>query len=253
METMEQRRDSIAELINTKGSVSFAQLKEAFPNVSEMTLRTDLKYLDGEKKIIRVHGGAKSIYQVVGTDGLIGVRAVMNTDAKQVIAEKAARLIHPGSTIFLDSGSTAAQLAKMIPDQGNIIYTTGLNCAVELARLGEAKVYVPGGAMNRYSLSVFGMSVIEELEKVNFDIAFMGVTKASLEAGFTCGSYEEAALKQAALRRSERRIILMDSSKINQKSIFSIAAINEVDTIISDGYLPEDFARECRLAGVEII
>lgn len=253
METMEQRRESIVELINTKGSISFAELKAAFPGVSEMTLRTDLKNLDGEKKIIRIHGGAKSIYQVIGTDGLYGVRAVMNTGAKQLIAEKAARLIRPGSTIFLDSGSTAALLAKVIPDQGNIIYTTGLNCAVELARLEEARVYVPGGAMNRYSMSLYGSSVIEELEQVNFDIAFMGVTKVSAKAGFTCGSYDEAALKKAAMRRAEQKVVLMDSSKINQKCPFNICAINEVDKIISDGGLPESFVRECQAAGVEII
>lgn len=39
---MEQRRNQIVELVNRKGSISFAQLKEAFPSVSEMTLRTDL-------------------------------------------------------------------------------------------------------------------------------------------------------------------------------------------------------------------
>ena len=106
--------------------------------------------------------------------------------------------------------------------------------------------------LNRYSLSIYGTQAIEELEIVNFDIAFMGITKARIEAGFTCGSYEEAALKKAAMRRAERRVALMDSSKINQKSIFTFAAINEVDMIISDGGLPEEFINECLKAGVEI-
>ena len=43
---MEQRRNAIVELVNREGSLSFVQLKEAFPSVSEMTLRTDLKALD---------------------------------------------------------------------------------------------------------------------------------------------------------------------------------------------------------------
>ncbi len=41
---MEQRRNAIVELVNREGSLSFVQLKEAFPSVSEMTLRTDLKH-----------------------------------------------------------------------------------------------------------------------------------------------------------------------------------------------------------------
>ena len=48
---MEQRRNQIVELVNRKGSISFAQLKEAFPSVSEMTLRADLKALDEARRV----------------------------------------------------------------------------------------------------------------------------------------------------------------------------------------------------------
>ena len=53
---MEERRRRIVELVNTMGNVSFAQLKERFSDVSEMTLRTDLKYLDETHQILRVYG-----------------------------------------------------------------------------------------------------------------------------------------------------------------------------------------------------
>ena len=71
MDSMEMRRDAIVQLVNEKGSVRFSQIKEAFPNVSEMTLRTDLKALDEEKKILRVHGGARSVQVIIGTDGFL--------------------------------------------------------------------------------------------------------------------------------------------------------------------------------------
>ena len=57
MDTMEQRRNTIVDLVNQSGNVSFAQLKKKFPQISEMTLRTDLKVLDEAKRIVRVHGG----------------------------------------------------------------------------------------------------------------------------------------------------------------------------------------------------
>ena len=59
MDSMETRRNAIVDLINENGTVSFSQLKDAFPNVSEMTLRTDLKLLDEARRILRIHGGAK--------------------------------------------------------------------------------------------------------------------------------------------------------------------------------------------------
>lgn len=128
---MEQRRNQIVELVNRKGSISFAQLKEAFPSVSEMTLRTDLKALDEARRVVRVHGGVKSVEQVVGTDDLLSRRAARNAEAKQIIAEKAAALLRPNTTLFLDSGSTATAVARCIPDQPMLIYTSGLSCAME--------------------------------------------------------------------------------------------------------------------------
>ena len=101
------RRDAIVQLINDKGTVSFAQIKKEFPNVSEMTLRTDLKTLDEEKKILRVHGGAKSVQVIIGTDDFLNRKSVRNITEKQEIAKKALTLLKPDTTFFLDSGSTA--------------------------------------------------------------------------------------------------------------------------------------------------
>ncbi len=69
---MEQRRNAIVELVNRRGKPELCQLKEAFPSVSEMTLRTDLKALDQARRVVRVHGGVKSVEVVVGTDDQFG-------------------------------------------------------------------------------------------------------------------------------------------------------------------------------------
>ena len=89
---MEIRRNAIVELVNKYGTVSFSQIKEQFSNVSEMTLRTDLKALDEAKEIVRIHGGAKSVQLVIGTDDYLTRRAVRNIQAKQEIAKKALKL-----------------------------------------------------------------------------------------------------------------------------------------------------------------
>ena len=86
--------------------------KEAFPSVSEMTLRTDLKALDQARRVVRVHGGVKSVEVVVGTDDQFGRRTARNAAEKQIIAEKAATLLRPNTTVFLDSGSTATAVAR---------------------------------------------------------------------------------------------------------------------------------------------
>ncbi len=250
---MEQRRNAIVKLIEQQGSVSFAQLKAAFPHVSEMTLRTDLKALDQGKRIVRTYGGAKSVEQIIGTDDLLGRRMARNSSAKEAIARKAAALIQPNTTFYLDSGSTTTALARLIPDEPYLIFSNGLSCATELARLTKAKVTIPGGDLNRYSMSVCGLQSYLDMSKVNFDLMFLGVTCYSPETGFTCGVEMESRLKQAVIRRSTQVAVLMDSSKIGQKSTFSICDLSEIDIVISDGDLPDAFLVECRKNNVTVL
>ncbi len=253
MDSMETRRNAIVELINERGTVSFSEMKEAFPNVSEMTLRTDLKLLDEAKRILRIHGGAKSVQVIIGTDDFLNRKSVRNISEKQIIAEKALTLLREDTTVYLDSGSTATMFARLFYDQSNLIYTTGLSCAIELANLSSPTVMLPGGKLNRYSQSVFGYSAIRELERVNFHQAFLGITGYHPSAGFTCGISDEAILKQTAIRQAEQVILLMDSSKIGVKCSFCVCGLKDIDVIVSDGKLPEELLAECRKYDIQVL
>ena len=245
MDQVTRRRTAIVEFVNSSGEISFAQLKEAFPAVSDMTLRTDLKALDDAKQIIRIHGGAKSVDTVFGNDDLIGRREMRNVEEKRMIARKAAALIRPHTTIFLDSGSTTTELARVMPDIPLQIYTTSLPCAVELARLKEAKVFVSGGELNPNSLSLFGPKAEDVLHGVNFDVTFMGVTAWDEKTGFTCGSYNDNWLKQRVLQQAERNIVLMDTSKVGRRKSYTICHIRDIQEVVSDDKLPETFLQLC--------
>ena len=253
MDSVESRRSAIVTLINEKGEVTFTQLKEAFPNVSDMTLRTDLKNLDDSKKIVRIHGGARSVDVVVGTDDFMSRRSIRNVDAKKTIIMKAKKMIVPGTAVFLDSGSTTTMLAAELDDQPNLIVTSSVSCAMELARLEKPKVMVPGGSLNRYSLSICGSQGIGELQKMTFDLAFMGVTTYDEESGFACNVYEESQLKQTVINKALKTIILMDSTKVGKHSTFTFGSLKDVDVVISDGGLPESFLTACRENNVEVI
>ena len=85
MEVMDQRRNEIVEFVNANQTVTFAQLKEKFSSVSDMTLRTDLKYLDQAKKIVRIHGGAKSLEEVAGNDDVLKLRYGRNIESINTI------------------------------------------------------------------------------------------------------------------------------------------------------------------------
>lgn len=250
---MNQRRASIENLINKEGTVSFARLKAAFPNISEMTLRNDLKALDQENRIVRVHGGARSLGVVVGTDIAYEIRATRNTTEKQLIARKALKLLTPGLSVYLDSGSTAIEMASHIPDDSYMIFTSGINCALELAKLTKARAHLIGGELNRNNLSVNGIRSINEIEHLNFNIAFLGTTGFSFDTGFTCAVEAENELKRAVIRKAEKVVVLMNSQKIGIVNTFTFAFPEDISAIISDDSIDEETAKTFRSYGVEVL
>lgn len=251
MDAMEQRRNRIEEFVRERSSISFSDLKKAFPEVSDMTLRTDLKALDEEKRIIRIHGGAKAVETVLGNDDQLVLREVRNVARKEAVVQKALELIRPNTTIFLDSGSTTTMLAKHLPDQPMMIFTCSLTCALELTRLEQAEVYIIGGALNRNSRSMYGQTTMEQLSRVRFDQVFMGVTGYD-ELGFNSGHAEENALKRFMVTNPGETILLMDFSKFGKRSTFTFCRLEQADVVVTDD-IPDEYRKTFEAAGVTVL
>ena len=250
---MAERRSLLVDFVNREGSVTFSQIKELFPDVSEMTLRTDLKALDQQRQIIRVHGGAKSVGFAVGTDDLLARRTGRRSAEKTQIAQKAAALITPGHTIFIDSGSTTTALAAAMEDMELLVFTNSLTVASELARFERVMAFVVGGRLNRYSMSTTGARAIDAVRSMKFDQVFLGVTGYQRREGFLCGSDDEAFFKQALVERSHESIVLMDSSKEGRPSTFKICELRDIDAVVSDDGLSADFVSSCSEQGVTVL
>lgn len=250
---LEERRSGIVEMVNAEGSVSFSQLKKAFPHVSEMTLRTDLKSLDEERLIVRIHGGARSVGYVIGTDDLLANRTSRKAEEKALIASKAIDLLRPDTTIFLDSGSTTTALARAMPDMRLLVFTNSITVVSELARLEKVQAFVIGGRLNRFSMSLHGSQAIDAIKKLSFDQLFLGVTSYQQGNGLTCGSDEEAALKRTCIQQSEQVVALMDSSKIGRRSTFSICDLDDIDIVVTDGDASGEFLSACANAEVSAL
>lgn len=237
---MQKRRQRIVELVNQEGQLTFSRLKDAFPEVSEMTLRTDLKYLDETGAIIRIHGGARSMDTLAGTDGTLTQRTARNVALKNEIAVKARSLLRPGSSVFIDSGSTATAFCRQIPNESRQIYTSGLSCALELCALDQPKVHITGGQVSRDSVSIVGAQSVLGLKSCHFDICFLGTTSFSPEQGFCCEHRDDALLKSVAIRQSDYVVVLMDSGKFGLSNTHCFAELTDVDAVVSDGALTKE-------------
>ena len=254
-----QRRVAIVEYIEEKGQVSFQDIKTRFPDTSDMTLRTDLKELDAQNKIIRIHGGAKSASSVTKATDPFFKRVPLNHDKKKQIALKSANYLNqelqrrPNLTIYLDGGSTIVEVAKMFPDEWCSIVTNCVATAYMLAPLKRPSITVLGGMLNRINCSCDSFRNTEELEHMNFDITVMPTSGYTDETDFTSTKELFDEMRTVVMRRSKKLIMVMDSTKIGK--VFQLTHIKkeEIDILISDDDLPDETRKVFTDLGVLVL
>lgn len=242
------RQQQIMDRMALDGEVKLAELKEMF-DVAEMTLRRDLEKLEQIGLVRRTFGGAI----LVGTDIALQDRTVVLLEEKMRIGRKAAQLVQPGDSVFIDGGSTTLQVAKFLPAKMNVtVVTNALNIAAELLTKQIATIVVGGVAIERTSTLV-GPIAAAALSKMAFHRAFLGTTGVTASHGFSNSNMYEAEIKQLAMAQSAEVNVVADHTKFGTKDLFSFAALDKADRIISDSEPASELMEAFAQASVEII
>jgi DeoR/GlpR family transcriptional regulator of sugar metabolism len=247
-----ERISKISRLIESQGRVTLTELSRIFKDVSQMTLRRDLIFLENAGEIIRVKNGAVSAAKKE-IEGYFYQRAETNAAEKKIIAEKAVTLIEEGKATYIDSGSTSLYFVRQLPDLNYCIITNGINIALELSNKTLPSVTVLGGTLSRNNTATSGIAGYFQLQNLNIDTAFLCTSAFSEESGFTCGNPTENEIKKLALSKAKRKIILMDSSKAGNIMPYTFAHLKDIDILVSDGKLPVGIKSEALKTGVKIL
>ncbi len=248
------RLDQIREYIEKHGKATYEELQKLLPDVSTMTIRRDLTVLEEENVVIRVRNGAYSVDEISKkTEEQFIHRFSHNVNEKKEIAEKTIKLIDANTCIFIDSGSTTLYFAKELPNFGYYIVTNAINVATELLRKSLPTVSLLGGDVSRNNLVTVGNSTLEFLGRINIQTAVMTSTGFSLENGFSCGEQVEAEIKRAVIEKSNRVIMLLDSSKVNKNMPYTFAGLKNIDYLVVDKNFPKDIKEEIEKLGVKVI
>ena len=245
------RQDRIKEYIEEKNVVSIKQLQDLFPEVSLMTIHRDLDALEAAGVIVKFRGGARSV-RFAG-DPEFNVRMRDNNSGKILIARKALELIQPHSSIFLDASTTNLTLARTLPDMNLNIFTTGPSIALELCRLHNPVITLCCGTINRKNLALSGQNTLEMLEKINIDMAFIGVSGCSVDAGFTCGTEGDMLVKRLVIQKARTSVVMCTQEKLRCLMPYTFATMKDVDYLISDCPMPEPFQKAARECGTVLL
>ena len=239
-----ERIEEIAEILDKRGKMMLYQLEEVFPNVSQMTLRRDLFQLEEDGRIIRIRGGAMSVKEVQKVSGeAYTKKTTINTDAKIVIAQKAAALIDEGTCVFIDGGTTAMYLSKELPDRNCTIFTNGIAVAMELAQKKNVNITVVGGQLMKDNLSTSSPVSKDYFDLTNFEIAIVSATAFTPEQGFSCNSQIESDLLKNVFRKARQVYMMLDSSKIGKINPYTFAKIEDIDVLITDDHFTKEYKK----------
>lgn len=250
-----ERQELILNLLRAKGSLSIEEMKQDIPDVSDITLRRDLQSLDFQKKLIRVHGGAKSINMLAGYDheDIFQNRLSQNIEEKNLIADKAAKLVPEHGIIYLDSGSTCTFFAMKMPDMPYTVYSNGLSCVTQLMQLEKPQIVIIGGNVLKESSSVNGDIATTQVEHVYFDIAFIGASGYIPGRGFMSSVSNDYVIKRKIVMQSHKIVVLIDHTKVDQWGTHLVADLDEVFAVVSDGKLPNSIVEEMRSKGILVL
>ena len=245
------RQEQIREYIEQNNVVTIKQLQALFPDVSLMTIHRDLDALQENGYVVKFRGGAKSVR--LTSDPEFNVRMRENNVGKTLIAQKALELISPNTSVFLDASTTNLALARTLPDISLNIFTTGPSIALELCRLHNPVVTLCCGTINRKNLALSGQNTLQMLEGINIDLAFVGVSGCSVDAGFTCGTEGDMLVKHKVISKARTSVIMCGHEKFSCLMPYTFATLSDVDCVISDEALPESFQQAAKDAGVKLL
>lgn len=251
---MHERFELIRKTVEEKSCVTVAELAE-LTGVSEVTIRRDLVALEKDGIITRVRGGA--ILADVSPKHLLDrfERHVQkHAEEKKKIGERACRLVNPGETIIIDSGSTALELARNLHEVKNVnVIVTSLRIAYELEHLTNITTIVTGGVLRSSTTSLQNPILSKSLETVLASKVLLAVSGICPNHGLTTNDFAEAEVKRILIKHAKEIVVLADHSKLGVISPAFIAPLTEGMTIVTDaGALPDQISA-LEASGVRVI
>lgn len=226
----QRRRDELVEHANAPRGVMIDAAAELF-GVSPMTIRRDLLELEAEGRVRRVRGGATAAPRARPFDARRAIRAT----AKRTIAEKALQLVPSTGTIALDASTTVSMLASTIgPRDGLAAYTNSFESFQLLQPFDGVSAVISGGTAEPTTGSLVGPLARRSIRSVYFDIFFSSADALDSEDGTSEVSPEEAELKQAMATNASTTVVLIDSSKLQRRSVARALEVREISMLITE-------------------
>ena len=227
----EERHQTILTQVELHNRVLLTDIAEIL-DVSIDTVRRDVKELDHDSKLRKVHGGAISLGFTTNSARNQNIYALSQ---KTKIAEKAASLLKNGGVIFIDGGTTCLELARLIPIELQLTcFTLSLPVAMELNNKPNVEVIFIGGKISKEAQIAIGASATNLLSEIKVDYSFIGTGYVDASFGLTEFDWDIVQVKKAVIKASKKTVLLCISEKLNSQHRYKTCDIKEINTMVTE-------------------
>jgi DeoR family transcriptional regulator, aga operon transcriptional repressor len=245
------RRHAILERVAEEQTIHVGELAREF-DVSEMTIRRDIRRLERDGFVRQTYGGATA-HLTRALDVAFNARALQHTREKRQIGMRATRLLGDARVVFVGIGTTAEQFARFLPVQPGLIAVTASLPIASLLGTRPVEVVALGGSVRRDELTCVGPVAAATLGRFRFDLAVIGAAGLSARWGLTELDDAEAEIQRSALERSDRVVVIADGSKVGVATNAVVAEAGRIRTLVTDAGASEPELDALAALGVEIV
>jgi len=248
----EERQQLIQDAVQARRQVTVAQLSSRF-DVSDVTIRRDLREMAEQGVLRRAHGGAVAVTPA-SIEPPVVHRMTQMEMCKKSIGQVAATLVPDGSSVFIGSGSTTAHVARHLVDHKDLtVITNAINIASALVAADDVTVVVTGGMMRNSELSLIGHIAEQSLREVRVDQVIMGIPAISLEAGLTSGYLPEVMTDRAIIEMASQLIIVADHTKFDKITSAYVAPVERITTLVTDSKAASGIITHLEKMGITVV
>ncbi len=229
-----ERRVYIQRSLEKKGIISLKDIAREL-GIAEITVRRDFEKMEADGLLKRVQGGAMREEPSDNVELTMQRKGTVNTPAKTKVASAAASLVEEGDCVFIDAGTSTAQMVEDLANLRITIVTYNELVVKRLSKPTVADIYMIGG---KYvpGFSIFiGAVAQENLRQYHFDKAFLGCTSVEVRERMSYVTDPDSLeMKRIAMQNAARCYLLIDTTKLQRRSFLRFAATDDFEAVLCD-------------------
>jgi DeoR/GlpR family transcriptional regulator of sugar metabolism len=230
-----RRRLQIVEMVRKRGEVSVEELSQAF-DVSSVTIRTDLTYLEQQRYLVRSFGKARYLSQKLGDNVLVPEADGATRKASETtIARFAAEAVDDHESLMMGAGEIVHKILPFLSDRSNLaLLVQDIGMAQTAQRYLHCELLLTGGQLEENTTVMTGPDAEASVTRRSVDLCFLEASGLDRDGNLLCADPTVARVLEAARRAAARTIVVAYQPQLNERDGEVFANVADLDALLID-------------------